>query len=93
MLIAELIEAGEEFFGATALGRFDHLLWRSLFLDHAVVHEDDLISHLTRKADLVGNDDHSAVCAFQSPDNVEHLARQLGVERGGRLVEAENVGL
>ena len=36
--------------------------------------------------------DHGAVTGFQTADDRKHLPRQLGVEGGGGLVEAEDVG-
>ena len=39
------------------------------------------------------DDDHGAVGRFETLDDFEHFARQFGVERAGRLVEAEDVRL
>ena len=41
---------------------------------------------------LVGDDDHGGVLVGERADNAQYLAGQLGVERRGRLVKAQDVG-
>ena len=41
----------------------------------------------------MGDDDHGHVLLGKLLDDLEHLAGQLGVERGGRLVKKEDLGL
>src|SRR5689334_1960906 len=67
--------------GAEDLGR------RPLLDYDAAVHEDDAVGHLTREAHLVRYDDHRHAGVGQATNDRQHLADQLGVERGGRLVE------
>lgn len=71
---------------------FRNLIRRAHFFYHAVRHKDDLVRHIAREVHFVRDDNHSAVARFQPFDDFEHLARQFGVESGGRLVEAKDVG-
>ncbi len=41
----------------------------------------------------MGHNDHSAVRVFKLSDNAQYLSGKLWVERGGRLVEAEDIGI
>ena len=52
-----------------------------------------MIGDVLRKFHFVRDDDHRAVGRFQPLDDFEHLAREFRVERGGRFVKAENVGI
>ena len=70
----------------------DDLVRRTLFDDHAAVHENDPVGHVSGKRHLVRHNDHRHLLLGERPDDAQHLARKLGVERGRRLIEAENVG-
>lgn len=83
--LQEVLESG--------LGRIVDDLRTTLFHDHAAVHEHDLIGHLTREADLMRHDDHRHAFTGEFEHDVEHLAHQFGVERGGRLVEQHDLRL
>ena len=68
-------------------------LRRTLLDDLALVHEDHAIGHVAGEADLVGDDQHGAALVGQLPHHAQHLADQLDVERRGRLVEQDQLGL
>ena len=65
----------------------------ALFGDHAAVHKDDLVGYIVGKGHFVGDDDHRHVLVGKRLDDLEHLAGQLAIERRGRLVKAEDLGL
>ena len=69
---------------------------RRLFLDHdqlALVHDADAVGHLLGLVDVVrGQDDGDAALA-QAPHQRPHVAAQLDVDPGGRLVEEQDLGL
>ena len=69
----------------------DELPGRALLHHHAAVHEQDAVGHVTGKVHLVGHDDHGGLAVGKVPQNAQHLAGQLRVQRAGRLVEAEDV--
>ena len=71
---------------------FKNLIRRANLFDYAVRHENDLVGNAAREVHLVCDDNHRAVARFQPLDDLEHFARELGVEGGGRLVETEYVG-
>ncbi len=73
-------------------GVLDDLMRLPLLDDHAVVHENDAVCHVSGKRHLVRYDDHRHFLLSKRPDHAQHLARELGVQRGSRLVEAEDVG-
>ena len=52
-----------------------------------------MVGHVAGKGHLVRDDDHGGVLLGERADDLEHLAGQLGVERGGRLVKAQDVRL
>ena len=85
--------AGKELPRALLPGRAENLLGRAFLADSAVVHEDDLAGYVAGKAHLMGDDDHGGVFVGQLADDPQHLACQLGVEGGGGLVKAEDIGL
>ena len=70
-----------------------YLLGRALFDDNAAVHEDDVIGNVAREGHLVRDNDHGGVLVGQLADDLEHFTGQLGIERRGRLVEAEDIGM
>ncbi len=61
--------------------------------DLAVIEEDDLGGDRGGEADLVGDDEHGDPGRRQRAHDVEDVAGQLGVERGGRLVEEQDARL
>ena len=65
----------------------------ALLLDLALVQKHHLVADLARKAHLVRHDDHGAAVFGHGPHNAQHLAHQLGVERGRGLVEQHHLGL
>ena len=85
--------AGEEGLGAVVLRVIDHLIRRALFDDHALVHEDDLVGHIARECHLVRHDHHGHMLFGKRSDDLQHLLRELGVERRSGLVEEEDIRL
>ena len=51
------------------------------------------VGDVAGEAHLVRGEDHRHALVRQLADDVEHLGHQLGVERGGDLVEQQHVGL
>ena len=88
--IGDADELGDEGVGRAAIGidRLRHLL------DHAAVHDDDLVGHDQRLALVVGDvDGGDAEFALDAAEFELHLLAQFAVERGERLVEEQKVGL
>ena len=83
--------AFEEAAGALVGGVIDHVGGAAILHDDALVHEQHVVGHLTGELHLVRDDDHGGVARGERANDVEHLAGQLGIERAGRLVEAEDV--
>ena len=81
----------QEAAGALFLRVLDELPGRALLHHHAAVHEQDAVGHVTGKVHLVGHDDHGGLAVGKVPQNAQHLAGQLRVQRAGRLVEAEDI--
>lgn len=73
-------------------GVLDDLMRLPLLDNHAVVHENDPVGNVSGKRHLMRHDDHGHFLLGKRPDHAQHLARELGVQRGSRLVEAEDVG-
>ena len=65
----------------------------SLFHDPPVVHEDQPVAHLTGELHLVRDDDHRHSGLGEIAHDDEHLADELGVERGSDLVEENDARL
>src|SRR5918999_1077995 len=63
----------------------------ALLDDSSLVHEDQAVADLPRKLHLVRDDEHRHPVAGQVAHDDEHLAHELGVERGGDLVEEHHV--
>ena len=58
------------------------------FLDHhAAVHEDHAIRDVLGELHLVGDDHHGHALGCEAGHDVQDLTDELGIERGGRLVE------
>ena len=81
---------GDEGFGAYLLGVVQYLRRRTLLDDRALVHEDDRVGNFAGEPDLVGDDDQRAALAGQLPDDLEYLADQFRIQRGGRFVEQDD---
>ena len=73
--------------------RTEDLFGRALLSNDAVIHEDDLVGHVSRKVHFVRNDDHRHILCGKLLDDLQNLARDLGIKGGGRLVEAKHVGI
>ena len=69
----------------------EYLLGGALLLDDAVRHVDDPVAYAARKLHLVRHHDHCAVGVLQLADHAENFSGQLRVERGRRLVKAQNI--
>ena len=85
-------ERGQERLEPVALGMIEDVR-RALLGDHALVHKDHAIRYVMREGHLMRDHDHGHVFVGERLDDLEHLAGQLGVERGGRLIKAQDLGL
>src|SRR5690606_27548130 len=82
-----LLMAGHELPAALGGGIVEYLL-RSADLFHlSLMQEHHLTGHLTGKAHLVGNQQHSTSFFGQGPDNHEYLVDHFRIQRRRRLVE------
>ena len=90
---AFLQHPAEEFPRALIARRAQDLRRRTLFHDHSAVHEHDLVRHFAREADLVRDDHHRHAVLCERAHHGQDLADQLGIERGGRLVEQHHARL
>src|SRR5262249_53144238 len=84
---------GEERLRSLLLRIGEHLARWAGFDDDAAVHEHHLVGDFAGEAHLVGHDDHRHAVDRELPHHVEHLADQLRVERGRRLVEEHQLGI
>lgn len=82
---------GQKTAGAFLLRVLDQLPCRALFYHHAPIHEHDPVGHIPGKVHLVGNDDHRGLAVCQFAQHPQHLSGQLGVQRTGGLVKAEDI--
>src|SRR5262249_60589824 len=62
------------------------------FDDAAVINEDHMVGGIAREAHLVAHDEHGHAAALELAHHVEHAAYELGIERGGGLVEQHDLG-
>src|SRR5262249_23237595 len=83
---------GDEGAGARLARRRKHPLRRPLFDDDAMIHEDHMVPGITRKAHLVAHDEHGHAAALEFAHDIKHAAHELGIERGGGLVEQHDLG-
>ena len=65
----------------------EDLRGRRIDHDPALVGEDDAVRHLLREGHFMGDEDHGAALGGEFLHHGQHLADQLGVERGSDLVE------
>ena len=72
--------AGQELPGAFLLGMVDDLVGVALLHDHASIHEDHLIRHITGKGHFVGDDDHGSLLLRQIANDPQYLAGQPPVQ-------------
>ena len=77
--------------GALLLRVAEHAFGITLLDDHAAVHEDDAVRHRAGEGHLVRDDDHGHLLLRELADDLEHLARELGVEGARRLVEEQQL--
>ena len=69
---------------------------RGLLLDHdqlALADDADAVGHLLGLVDVVRGEDDGDARVAQAPHQRPHVAAQLDVDAGGRLVEEEDLGL
>ena len=72
----------------------EHLGRRALLDDLALAHDVDAVGHLAHDAEVVGDQQHGhAELALQLLQQLEDLRLDGDVERGGRLVGDQQVGL
>ena len=65
----------------------DNLFGRTLLDNATAVHKDHAVGNIARKLHRVGHDYHRHILRGQILDDTQHLGRQLGIERRGRLVK------
>src|SRR5699024_9879769 len=86
------VQTGEELPGAGLLRILEHLLRRPRLLHPAAVEEADLVGDPAGEAHLVGGHQHRHPLLAQTDQQVEHLPHQLRVQRGGHLVQQQQLG-
>ena len=91
LLKAMLQHLGQERLQAGMLGVGEQLLRGLVLLDFAVVDEDDAVGDLARKAHLMGDDQHGDAGVGQLLHQFQDLADHFGVQRGGGLIEEDDV--
>ena len=70
----------------------DHLFGRADLHELAVLHDRDVVAHLDRLQEVVGDEDHGLVHDALEPEQlVLHLAPDQGVEGAERLVEQHDI--
>ena len=74
-------------------GLLEDLLRRAVFVDIAVVHEEDSGRYVAGELHLVGDDEHGHALLGQLADDAEHLAHHRRVEGRRGFVEEDDVGL
>ena len=61
-------------------GSGEDLVWRALFDDNAIGHEDDAVGDLAREPHLMGHDDHRHSLRRQRPHDTQHVADKLRIQ-------------
>ena len=85
---------GDEMLGVGVLRRGEDLARRAALDDLAVIHDADPVGHLAHDAEIVGDQQHRHVeLVLELEQQVEDLRLDGDVERGGRLVGDQQVGL
>ena len=88
------LQAGiEETGGTLGRGRGEEARRRRFLDDLAVVHEDHPAADLPRETHFVRHDEHRHAFGGELAHDCQHLAPELRVERGGRLVEQQHLRL
>ena len=59
----------------------DHLLRIALLHNHTIIHEDQLIGHVSGESHLVCDDDHGRLLVCKGADDLQHFSRQLRIQR------------
>ena len=86
-------EAAQKTLRPLILWIVDQLARRPNFDNPACIHEDDAIRDIGRKFQLMRHDDHRHAALRQIAHDLQDLAHKLGVERRGRLIEQQQLGL
>ena len=68
-------------------------LRRPLLDDDAAVDEQHAVGDVAGKTHLMGDDDHGHAVVGELAHHAENVADELGIERRGRLVEQDGLGL
>ena len=91
-LFRHIVKRAEERLQTAVFSLREKLCGASLCGNDAAIHEDDLIGNVACKRHFMRYDDHGHIFCREAFDDLQHLARDLGVECGGRLVKAKHVG-
>src|SRR5262245_20373839 len=86
----EIGKAGEEGLGALLTGVLQHLVGRALLVDDTLVQKEHLPGHVIGKTELVCDDQHGHALVREVAHGAQHLADELGIERGRHLVEQDD---
>ena len=84
------LDTAQELTGTLLSRVIDNLLGRTLLDNAASVHKDHAIGNIARKLHRVGHDHHRHILRGKVFNDTQHLGRQLGVERRGRLVKQDD---
>src|SRR5690242_10382821 len=71
----------------------EHMGWRALVDDAALVYEGDAARDMGGEAHLMSDDQHRHALRREALHHLEHLADQLRIERRGGLVEQHEARL
>src|SRR5438309_4629049 len=85
-------ELGDEGASARLAGGGKDPLWRPLLHNKPMIHEDDAVGGVARKAHLMADHQHGHAAALELAHDVEDAAHELRIERGGGLVEQHHLG-
>ena len=89
--VAERGQTLDELLGVVLPRFLEDLLRRAFFIDAALVHVPDAVGDLARKVHLVGDDHHRAAGLGDHADDGLDFADHGGVQRGGGLVEQDDL--
>src|SRR5947208_13290607 len=85
-------ELGDEGVSARLAERGKDPLWRRLLHNKPMIHEDDAVGGVARKAHLTADHQHGHATALELAHDVENAAHELRIERGGGLVKQHHLG-